>query len=59
MSDDSLSNDLVSLQSLALKSIEILNELGKSRFSLPWRWCPWSNNYQQALSQFTIDDFEV
>jgi hypothetical protein len=44
---DSAENpDLTALSAFALKALESLNELGKARFNMPWRWRPWSNNYQ-------------
>ena len=52
-------NDLTALSAFALKALESLNELGKARFNMPWRWRPWSNNYQQFLQQWSMEQFEL
>ncbi len=59
LSSDTLEKDLTSLSSFALKALDSLNELGKARFNMPWRWRQWSNNYQQFLQQWTMEQFEV
>lgn len=52
-------SDLTALSAFALKALESLNELGKARFNMPWRWRPWSNNYQQFLQQWSMEQFEL
>jgi len=48
-----------SLYTFALNALEHLNELGKARFNMPWRWRPWSNNYQLFLQQWSMEQFEL
>ena len=44
--------DASTLSAFAQSSLQTLTELGKARFNMPWRWRPWSNNYQLALQQW-------
>lgn len=59
LSGDKLESDLTSFSAFAMKALDSLNELGKARFNMPWRWRPWSNNYQQFLQQWSMEQFEV
>jgi hypothetical protein len=42
-------SDITTLDAFSLYALSLLNTLGRSRYNLPWRWRPWSLNYQQAL----------
>jgi hypothetical protein len=35
-----------------LQALELLQTIGRGRFNMPWRWSPWSNNYNQVLQQW-------
>ncbi len=52
-------DDLKTLSDFALRTLETLDDIGKARFNMPWRWNPWSNNYQQALQQFGNESLDI
>lgn len=43
------------MSNFAVKSLELLTEIGHARYNMPWRWRPWSNNYHQALSAWSLE----
>lgn len=55
-STESEDDSIKDLSSLALRALEVLNQVGKGRFNMPWRWRQWSNNFQQVTSQWGINE---
>jgi len=46
---------MTTLSEFARSALELLTDIGTARFNMPWRWRPWSNNYHQALSSWSLE----
>jgi hypothetical protein len=50
--------EMSSMSDFAVRALELLTEIGLARYNMPWRWRPWSNNYHQALSAWSLEQLE-